>query len=91
MQKQQILKIVSETMDNNEWIVDLANKDEFIRILSLAIDKEEEKDCLECSICGKKKPDVYERADGYARDVGGDEDATHIACEKCDNENTASI
>lgn len=47
--KDQILKIVSEVMDNNEWIVDLANKDAFIEKLSLALDREEEKEIVICS------------------------------------------
>ena len=44
-----------------------------------------------CQYCGKEGEDVYERPDGYRRDVGNEPDAEHIACNECDEANTDAI
>jgi hypothetical protein len=44
---------------------------------------EEPEHYLTCEYCGKAKPDVSERPDPYANDVGNDPDAVHTACDAC--------
>ena len=44
-----------------------------------------------CPICKKNKPDVCERPNAYAQDVGNEEGATHVACDNCDEQNRLDI
>lgn len=44
-----------------------------------------------CPQCGKDKPDVCERPDGYANDVYNEPDAMWIACDDCDQQNNEDI
>ncbi len=44
-----------------------------------------------CERCGKEKPDVCERPDGYRQDVDNEEDAVWVACDECDEINNDCI
>ena len=44
-----------------------------------------------CEICKLHKPDVHERDDRYAQEIRGEENATHIACDKCDHQRFLDI
>ena len=48
----------------------------------------ESKVWLVCQYCRMAKSDVRERQDPYKADVCNDSKATHVACDKCDQERT---
>jgi transcription elongation factor Elf1 len=39
-----------------------------------------------CPYCNKDKLDTCERPDRYAQEVHNEKDATHIACDDCDQQ-----
>ena len=50
------------------------------------------KDILQkCSVCGLAKRDVRERPNAYAQDIYNELSATHVVCDKCDEQNRADI
>ncbi len=66
---------------------------EAVDLIVLASEKriDEVKPVLYCDRCGKHKPDVKLRGDGYRQEIGGVEDAEWIACDDCNHENNMDI
>jgi len=52
---------------------------------------EEEKNLIECPICGELKSDVDTRPNHYAQYVYDEVDETMVCCEECEEQNILDI
>lgn len=60
-------------------------------VTRVQLNLKQERKAMKCPICGKIKPDVMERPDHYAQEIGGREGATMICCADCEHENAMDI
>lgn len=61
------------------------------KIVDVVEGKNDEPELQECAVCHKKSGDVCIRPDWYARNVGNEPDAYHVACDECNYQNSLDI